>query len=674
MKSDKPFYVGLCLAGAVSAGAYTAGVMDYLLEALNDWESQRGKTGVPDHEIKIPVIGGASAGGMTGIITASAINNPISPVRSIDPKNLAQSFPKNKLWHTWVDMINTDMFPFLLDTGDIKKDEFFSLFNSTFIDTIADRALRVDATQWIEPSYFDKNLMVFTTVSNLKGLSYDIGFLGSGEKPDLYCMTQHNDYITFLINASQTSGDGWIPLDFRRSDLNLELAKNAAMATGAFPIGLRSRKLSRPADLVNDNRWLRSVTDLNPIEQDPYTSLNVDGGLINNEPFEKVRDVLCGITLQTDPNDYNDYNKFTSTVLMIDPFPSMPPEFKESDQLFQVAGSTLSALINQARIKPQHLEDAMAKGKAGQYMIGPRRNIKLPDGKQREFAGAEAIACGAFGGFSGFFEREFRVHDFFLGRANCEKFLRDHFTVPEGTSNQIVDGYAKLSRSEKEKFYPRKKDGTLEESLPIIPVLSPRKDEKYMPVFSSGTTWPTITEKHIDKFSAQTRKRVHAITMNLTDYSAWMKAFIWVGSYLVLKYRLAKFALDTIKQSLADHDLLVSKNFKKKVKPSTVRISSMSRNFAAINSLVSLAEGIAKKEGYTFVAVISLRKSIAAALRNPVYQEKIDFTDGYKEAEQGVSRLINEMIHEAIVDRTKILDDALLQKVKLKSGLLFPIN
>jgi hypothetical protein len=142
----------------------------------------------------------------------------------------------------------------------------------------------------------------------------------------------------------------------------------------------------------------------------------------------------------------------------------------------------------------------------------------------------------------------------------------------------------------------------------------------------------------------------------------------------VLKYRLAKFALDTIKQSLADHDLLVSKNFKKKVKPSTVRISSMSRNFSAINSLVSLAEGIAKKEGYTFVAVISLRKSIAAALRNPVYQEKIDLTDGYKEAEQGVSRLISEMIHEAIVARTKILDDALLQKVKQKSGLLFPIN
>jgi hypothetical protein len=110
------------------------------------------------------------------------------------------------------------------------------------------------------------------------------------------------------------------------------------------------------------------------------------------------------------------------------------------------------------------------------------------------------------------------------------------------------------------------------------------------------------------------------------------------------------------------------------VKPSTARVSSMTRNFATINSLVSLAEGIAKKEGYTFVAVISLRKSIASALLNPVYQEKIDLADGYKEAEQGLSRLISEMIHEAIVDRTKILDDALLQKVKLKSGLLFPIN
>lgn len=45
--SKKKFQVGLCMAGAVSAGAYTAGVMDYLLEALNQWEKRRHEPGGP---------------------------------------------------------------------------------------------------------------------------------------------------------------------------------------------------------------------------------------------------------------------------------------------------------------------------------------------------------------------------------------------------------------------------------------------------------------------------------------------------------------------------------------------------------------------------------------------------------------------------------------------------
>ena len=38
MKEEPFFEIGLCMAGAVSAGAYTAGVMDYLIETLDKWE------------------------------------------------------------------------------------------------------------------------------------------------------------------------------------------------------------------------------------------------------------------------------------------------------------------------------------------------------------------------------------------------------------------------------------------------------------------------------------------------------------------------------------------------------------------------------------------------------------------------------------------------------------
>ena len=71
--AEKVFELGICMAGAVSAGAYTAGAMDYLLEALDTWEQNRNKPGVPTHKVVIKVIGGASAGGMTSCITTLAL-------------------------------------------------------------------------------------------------------------------------------------------------------------------------------------------------------------------------------------------------------------------------------------------------------------------------------------------------------------------------------------------------------------------------------------------------------------------------------------------------------------------------------------------------------------------------------------------------------------------------
>ena len=35
------FHLGIAMAGAVSAGAYTAGVLDYLFETLERWEKEK---------------------------------------------------------------------------------------------------------------------------------------------------------------------------------------------------------------------------------------------------------------------------------------------------------------------------------------------------------------------------------------------------------------------------------------------------------------------------------------------------------------------------------------------------------------------------------------------------------------------------------------------------------
>src|SRR5438105_3767698 len=76
---NKTFQLGLALAGAISAGAYTAGVMDFLFQALSGWEDQRNKPGVPQHRVVLKVMAGASAGAITGALGAVGLARGLAP-------------------------------------------------------------------------------------------------------------------------------------------------------------------------------------------------------------------------------------------------------------------------------------------------------------------------------------------------------------------------------------------------------------------------------------------------------------------------------------------------------------------------------------------------------------------------------------------------------------------
>lgn len=551
--NDTIFSVGLCMAGAVSAGAYTAGVMDYLLEALQEWQRRKdeGIADTPSHVVQIPVIGGASAGGMTGIITGSAINNPISNVPMTEKSDFTPH-PENKFYHTWVDLVADDMFPLMLQTDDIREGGGIrSLLNSNFIDAIARRVIEVDKTKWqsLAP-WWKQPLKIFTTMTNLQGYCYNVGFKASIRDSE-YFMTIHNDYACFAMSddASNIAEPHWMPLDFK-AGTNANIAGDAAMATGAFPIGLLARPIERSLNVINTNPWLLEQTRGIPLTDPVVKTLNVDGGLINNEPFDKVRSVLNDVTGQTDCKEYENYNKFKSTILMIDPFPSEPPAAWKPDQnVFKVVGFTLSAMIDQMRAKPAHLVDAMDSNNAGQYLIAPSRRRPRLDGKEEDIQGCKAIACGAFDGFSGFINKEFRIHDFYLGRFNCEMFLRNYFTVPASAleNNPIFrDGYNGVDKS---KF--QAKDG----SFPIIPVFTPQS-KFALPVFSSGSNWPVMKESEIDRYRPAVSRRVEALIMNFAKLKWYNRILLKMGSILLLNRVLTNKAMTAIKQSLLAHQLL----------------------------------------------------------------------------------------------------------------------
>jgi len=564
--SKKKLYIGICMAGAVSAGAYTAGVMDYLIEALTEWQKRKdaGTADTPLHEVEIPVVGGASAGGMTGIITAAALNNAITPVKPPTTAKVQEEHPENKFYHSWVDLLGEDMFSMMLDTGDIQQEQIISLLNSSFIDTVADRVVTSspDQRQPIPP-FFSEQLKVFATLTNLEGFGYNIAMKGSGNLPEKYYMSVHNDYACFQLagnSGEAKTEEGWIPLNFKTGE-NAGVAKDAAMATGAFPVGLKSRVLKRDTALVNKMPWNRNITDLFPVKGVDWETQNVDGGVINNEPFERVRDVLNDITGEDKEEDekgrkvFNNENQFQSTVLLIDPFPSKPPgRFKQSQKLFDVIGFTFGAMMEQMRAKPLQLSNAMDDTCSGQFLIAPARRLPKLDGGEKDAAGDEAIACGALGGFGGFLNKEFRMHDYFLGRFNCEMFLRDYFTVSEAalTNNPIFrDGYAGIK---KEAFASTRKKGHYQ----IIPIFTPHPQPNVlpMPTFSSGTNWPVIREAQIEAFEPAVRKRVQALLFNAVKLKGLQKPLLWVGAKVVLNNLFTRRAMDTIKKSLQEHELM----------------------------------------------------------------------------------------------------------------------
>ncbi len=211
----------------------------------------------------------------------------------------------------------------------------------------------------------------------------------------------------------------------------------AAIASGAFPVGLQARDLDRPhADYRH--RFDRPPEFGDPVV-DPYRLLAVDGGLMDNEPLELARRHLAGGPPGTNPRAGD---LATRAVLMVDPFPNriaFDPAWHADDRLVRVIGAMFTALINQARFKPEELALAERDDVFSRFMISPSRTDA--DGAPLE----PAMTAAILGGFGAFLHEDFRRHDFQLGRRNCQAFLRWHFRLPE--SNPLFAGLADAQRA-----------------------------------------------------------------------------------------------------------------------------------------------------------------------------------------------------------------------------------
>ncbi|WP_097303697.1 patatin-like phospholipase domain-containing protein [Pseudomonas chlororaphis] len=519
-KTDSPapqtFEIGLVMAGAISAGPYEAGVLNYLFEALDAWEQAKARTlgtsmqaSIPQHKVVIKVVTGASAGSISAAIMAVAARYdfPHLSCRELGVRGYAglsarereqidEVASHNPFFKSWVQDISIDK---LLTTKDLDSPDSVvqSLLDSSSLLDITQACLSYQGRQVVHRPYLANPTRYLFSITNLRGIPYFLQ-LGSEQGVGLG-MSMHRDYRSFTISYSQNAvatqirGDDialdWSPATAKR----WQVLGMTAVASGAFPLALAPRPMTRvssdynyrfvvlPGDGAQPARAVRLQPNPLRTPVPEFSTFLIDGGTMNNEPLDLARQELAGLTSRNERSGL----LAKRCILMIDPFPDTQAQGHDEPAgmtpvLTSVIGDLIGAWKNQARFSPQDLALAADEEIYSRFLIAPSRGNAAPSGL--------ALAGGALGGFSGFLSRDFRQHDYLLGRRNAQKFLSHVFTLPAG--NNLFDGLDLVHKQEGAKWARKGIKGI---ELPIIPLM-----DDLLPAALSGNRSNGKTEELSD--------------------------------------------------------------------------------------------------------------------------------------------------------------------------------
>ncbi len=561
--NEKKFKLCITMAGAVSAGAYTAGVLDYLLETLQLWEAAKEKNrniiknggtpesedydkSVPMHDVEIDVMSGASAGGISGTLTMlSLLDAKHTPVNSKNPDG-----KHNRFYQSWVEMADdqhSDSLTKLLQRDDIKGTETpESLLNTKAIEAIADKALVLDK-QNKYPPFVSKSLDLILTTSNLRGINFKVNFDGSAGAGTV--ITNHGGFFRYKVMNDEfphgVPDNG--PKDDRLyyvfdplAEKDVEYIKNATLSTAAFPIGLKSREIEISRKYVERYpKYLFGRRDgIEPIMdgEEIYRFNSIDGGLINNEPFG------IGLKVINEKNPEIEQEKSDNyAVIMVDPFPNhdhdMEPYESKRDML-SIGKGMFKALRNQVMFNQDGILDALSLSDRTKFLIAPSRKVKKNVAGHEKWVHADNhLASAPISGFAGFFDKKLREHDFKLGRLNCQIFLRYYFAVKQENIEKRFNAGATEASLERFKFAVPPKDETGDWYYPIIPDMKVIKafdgqydTENYAPedAYIPYPEYPSFNMSAFEKkYKRLLKKRISSLVRGISGNRLLTTGFNW---------------------------------------------------------------------------------------------------------------------------------------------------
>ena len=406
---DVPFEIGLVMAGAISAGAYTAGVIDFLIQALDEWEKAKeqarkdladGKsTDCPMHEVRIKVMAGASAGGMTAGLAAGLVGMKFQSVTSLPPTGHRFEPTNNNLYRSWVNTIDIDP---LLGASDLAESgrPLQSVLDSSILNQIADQAFVFEnADARMARPYIADPLHVFLTVTNLRGVPYPVNF-SNFRKQQQYEMMMHGDHMHFMLGRDAARGgrrrhSGWSPTvsPIRRAGASCNRrrwprgpSRSAWLLAccRVLPSQYGNREWPVPGPKTVDGRtYLRVVREGRPrlvqgIRGRSEVALRVPlrRRRRDEQRAARPRPPGAGGALRSSPREGD---KAVRAVLMVMPFPNAEPfntAYDPDESILPVLFSTFNGLIAQARFKPSELVLADDPNVYSRYLIVPRRGFE----------------------------------------------------------------------------------------------------------------------------------------------------------------------------------------------------------------------------------------------------------------------------------------------------------
>jgi predicted acylesterase/phospholipase RssA len=499
---DDVFEIAIAAAGGTSMGAYIGGALDFLLEAFECWQTAADQGEAPRHNVQLKHLVGTSAGGLSVSLAAMMAVKSSQTYRSG-----GQASP---LFEAWVDQISLDELLKPTPSGPTT-----SLFYPAPIE-IRDRIYRslgqfgpATHRRWLADP-----LEVRVTVGNLEGVPFGLNFkVAANLGTNLEVFYAHRDHLAFALDTQPCGGtptgtgvapDCYIlPTTGTFTDGEWLRYGVAAVASSSIPLVFPTQRVAQDPLVYG---WRASYYDVAmalPLKEQPAwpnpapTTVNLtatDGGLFNNVPFDIAHDRLAGVQ----GRNPRDGTRVCRAVIVIDPLADDQDKRSEPSGtgLIKALVAMIFAPIEQSRLGALDLALIKDESIFSRFMIGPSR--PHPINPARTWGASLALMTAPFHAILGFAARDYREHDFLLGRYNAQRFLDQHFLLPK--DHWLVANNAAWDAT----------DAVTQAGItyrPIIPLRGTAAAPQSLPVW----TWEALKDTDIARYRTKLSPRLDGV-------------------------------------------------------------------------------------------------------------------------------------------------------------------